>query len=77
VDKNPEGAPPPVPLQGITTYPAVTFTPHTVSYVALIAARDVPNLHIHASSALDRVISMAVENIRVALVPRAISARGI
>ncbi len=71
---------PPVPLEAIAAYPIITFARRTVPYVALVerlAARDVPNRRIHASSALAPVLRMAVEGMGVALVPRAIVARDV
>ncbi|MGL5363619.1 MAG: LysR family transcriptional regulator [Bosea sp. (in: a-proteobacteria)] len=71
---------PPVPLEAIAAYPIITFARRTVPYVALVelmAARDVPNRRIHASSALAPVLRMAVEGMGVALVPRAIVDREI
>ncbi|MGL4974693.1 MAG: LysR family transcriptional regulator [Bosea sp. (in: a-proteobacteria)] len=71
---------PPVPLEAIAAYPIITFARRTVPYVALVelmAARDVPNRRIQASSALAPVLRMAVEGMGVALVPRAIVDREI
>lgn len=71
---------PPVPLEAIAAYPIITFARRTLPYVALVelmAARDVPNRRIHASSALAPVLRMAIEGMGVALVPRAIVAHDV